>query len=181
MFMIPIISFPARILRLLDANVSAQEIASGVCLGMFMGFIPLNGPMTIILVLFFLFFKLNRMSTILTLPVFKLFYISGVYKLTDLLGGIVLIDAEFLTRFWRIVTHLPVLAYLDLNNTLVAGGLVLSLILLVPVFFLSAVVAGKMQSVYVERIRKLAFVQVVKKLPIISQAISILTKLREAK
>ena len=176
--MIPFISLPAKIIKLLEANVSPEEVAAGVCLGMFMGFIPLNGWMTLVLILFFLFFKLNRISTILTLPIFKLLYFLGVYKIADFLGGIVLIKAGFLEGVWRFITHFPLLTYLDLNNTLVIGGVILSAILMVPVFYGATIFARKMQTVYGEKFKEMKFIKWVNNIPIVSKIGSFMSKLR---
>jgi uncharacterized protein (TIGR03546 family) len=143
-----------------------------------MGFTPLNGWMTVILILFFLFFKLNRVSTILTLPIFKLFYMLGLYKIADFFGGLVLIKASFLEGFWRFVTHFPILTYLDLNNTLVSGGLILSAILVVPVFQLSVAGARKMQTVYGKKFKETKFMKWVKNIPIVSRIGAFWGKLR---
>jgi len=176
--MIPIISLPAKIIRLLESNVSPAEIAGGVCLGMFLGFTPFNGPMVIVLVGLFLILKFNRLSTLLTLPVFKLLYVLGVSSLTNSLGEYVLVSAEYLTYFWRFVTSLPVLAYFGLNNTLIAGGLLVSAILSIPLFLVSKKLAFVIKSKYGEKIKNIKFIKWVKGLPIVSHALKAINKLR---
>jgi uncharacterized protein (TIGR03546 family) len=120
--MFSFVNIPARILSIPQLNITPAEVAGGVCLGMFLGFVPLNGPITVLLIIFFFIFKINRFSTVLILPIFKLIYISGVSTQAERLGGYLLIDAQYLNSFWNAVTGLPVLALLNLNNTLVAGG-----------------------------------------------------------
>jgi hypothetical protein len=66
-----------------------------------------------------------------------MFYLLGVSSLTERLGGYLLLDANFLTEFWTYATNLPVLALADLNNTLVAGGLALSIFFCLPLYLLS--------------------------------------------
>lgn len=152
--MLSFINLPARVIGLLESNVSPREIAAGVCLGLFLGFTPFNGPMALLFVLFFFIFKLNRVSTLLTLPLFKAAYLFGVSGLIEKLGGYILIDAKFLTGFWAFVTGLPLIAYLDLNNTLVAGGFTASLILSVPLYFISRYIAAKLKNIYGEKVKK---------------------------
>lgn len=150
--MFSFINIPARILAILELNISPAEVAGGVCLGMFLGFIPLNGPMALLLFLFFFITKINRFSTVLTLPLFKLFYVLGISSVAEKIGGYFLIDANYLVGFWRAVTHLPVLALLDLNNTLVSGGLILSIALTLPVYLIARFIYVK----FIERnLRKL--------------------------
>ena len=114
---------PAKIISILELNITPGEVAGGVCLALFLGFVPLNGPVAFLLILVFFLFKINRFSTAITLPLFKLAYVSGISQIAEHFGGYLLLDANFLTGFWRAVTSFPVLALLDLNNTLVAGGL----------------------------------------------------------
>ncbi|MDD5645428.1 MAG: DUF2062 domain-containing protein [bacterium] len=176
--MIPFVKLPVKIVRLFDSNTSPSEVAAGLCLSMFMGFIPLNGPMAIVLFLCFFLFKINRLSAMLILPLFKLLYAAGIYKLTDRMGGILLIDLDFLTSFWGWITHLPVLALLRLNNTLVAGGLALSAILLIPVY-----IGGKrgfvlLRDKYFVKIKESKFVKFVKKMPIAVKLGALIDKAR---
>ncbi|MCK9554978.1 DUF2062 domain-containing protein [bacterium] len=176
--MIPFVKLPVKIVRLFDSNTSPSEVAAGLCLSMFMGFIPLNGPMAIVLFLCFFLFKINRLAAMLVLPLFKLLYLAGIYKLTDWLGGALLIDAQFLTSFWSWLTHLPVLALLQLNNTLVAGGLVLSLILTIPVY-----IAGKkgfllLRDRYFVKIKESKLVKFIKKMPLVSKLTALVEKAR---
>ena len=178
--MIPILGLPVKIVRLFDSNSSPSEVAAGVCLGMFMGFIPLNGPMAILLFACFFLFKINRLAAMLVLPLFKLFYVLGVYALADSLGGFLLINSEFLAGFWRIVTHMPVLALLDLNNTLVSGGLTIGIILCAPVYIFAKKGILVIREKYFAGIKNSKFVKWFKKLPIISGLLSLIGRLRSA-
>lgn len=171
-------NLPAKILRLLEANISSREVAAGVCLGMFMGFVPLNGPMAFLLTIFFLFFKLNRLSTLITLPLFKLLYFLGVYRITDAAGGLLLIDAGFLTPFWNVVTGLPVIAYFDLNNTLVTGGLFFSGCLCAPVYFASERGITVLRARYGEKMKDAPFMKIIKKVIPMHKIAALLEKIR---
>jgi uncharacterized protein (TIGR03546 family) len=151
--MFSFVNIPARILSILQLNISPAEVAGGVCLGMFLGFIPLNGPMALLLFIFFFLFKINRFSTLITLPLFKLLYLLGVSSLTERIGGYLLLDVNFLTGFWEWTTSLPVLAWVGLNNTLVAGGLVFSIILCLPVYLLVKLIYAKFIAHHLNKIQ----------------------------
>jgi uncharacterized protein (TIGR03546 family) len=151
--MLPFLSIPAQIVSLLESNVSPREIAAGVCLGIFLGLIPLNGPAAVLLILFFFLFRINRISTLLTLPLFKAAYLMGLSGIIEKFGGYLLIDARPLSGFWALVTNLPVIAYLDLNNTLVAGGLAASAILSIPVYFIAKPVSAAMKNAYQAKVK----------------------------
>ncbi len=152
--MFSFINLPARILSILQINISPAEVAGGVCLAMFLGFIPLNGPMALLLLIFFFLFKINRFSTVITLPLFKLLYLLGVSSLIERIGGYLLLDADFLTGFWTGITNLPLLALVDLNNTLVAGGLALSIVLYLPVYLLARFIYIKLIAPRLNRIQE---------------------------
>ncbi|MFA5338472.1 MAG: TIGR03546 family protein [Candidatus Omnitrophota bacterium] len=139
---------PAQFLSfLLGLRITSNEVALGICLGMFLGFVPLNNVMALFLLLLFMVVRLNRLSTLLVLPFFKLLYVLFVSNLTDKIGGYLLIDAKYLTKFWSWFTELPVIALLDFNNTLVCGGIALSLVLSPFVYFISR----KLYTIYVEK------------------------------
>ena len=176
--MLFIITIPSKIIKLLVANISPHEIAAGVCMGMFLGFIPLNGPMAVVLIICFFIFKINRLSAMLTLPIFKLFYILGVSNLADGLGGVLLINAEFLTAFWKIITGLPLIAYLDLNNTLITGGLAISALLSAPLYLLSLKGVLLMREKYAERLKNSPFVKWFRKIPLVNKLTRLITRLK---
>lgn len=154
--MASLLNLPARIIRIMEANISPREIALGVCLGMFLGFTPLNGTTALLLALFFFVFRLNRMTTLLTLPVFKALYLFGLSRLADGIGSYFLEKADYLSGFWRLVTNLPVIAYLDINRTTVAGGIILSAILSLPVYFAAKAVSAPLLAKYSEKVRNTA-------------------------
>jgi len=151
--MLSFMNLPLKILNILEGNISSREIAAGACLGVFLGLIPLNGPTAFILAAFFFIFKINRIAVLLTLSLVKPAYLLGVYKLADIVGTYILDKADYLTGFWTNVTHLPVIAYLDINNTLVAGGLVISIALSMPIYFIAKKLSIFLSAKYSQKIK----------------------------
>ncbi|MGB2630167.1 MAG: TIGR03546 family protein [Candidatus Omnitrophota bacterium] len=174
--MIPFINLPVKIVKLFTSNVSPSEVAAGVCLGLFIGFVPMNGPITLFLFICLFLFKVNRLASMLALPVFKLFYVFGVSYLADWLGGILLIKTEFLTAFWNFIVSLPIIAYLDLNNTLVTGGLTISLILCYPVYIGSQKGIILLREKYFDKVKDSKFIKWFKKLPLIGKLADLVLK-----
>lgn len=82
--------------------------------------------------------------------------------MTERIGGYLLLDAHFLTGFWKWVTNLPVLAWVDLNNTLVAGGLALSIILCLPVYLLTKFIYIHFIAPHLNKIQESRFVKRIK-------------------
>ena len=168
--MLAFLNLPSKIIGILEANITPREIAFGVCLGLFLGFTPLNGTTALLLALFFFIFKVNRMATLLTMPAFKALYLLGVSKLADAAGSYLLERASYLTGFWRVVTNFPVVAYLDLNRTTVAGGLLISAILSVPVYFIAKSIAAPLLVKYSEKMKGSAFAKWVGRFKLITEA-----------
>lgn len=175
--MLSFINLPAKIIGFLEANVSARETAAGVSLGMFLGFVPLNGPMAFALTVFFFVFKFNRLSALLTLPLFKLVYALGASSLADKIGAYLLIDAGYLDNFWRWFTNLPVIAFLDFNNTLVTGGIALSLVLLLPVYLIAKRITVTFKNTYTEKMKNSKFAKSIKSIKFVHKVITKVEKI----
>ena len=124
------------LVKTLQSNTSPAEIASGAALALFFGLTPLNHPHVAVLILLFFFFKINRGMTTLLFPLVKLVYVLGAVYLADRAGYFLLVKLEFLSSFWETAVHAPVLAYLDLNHTLVTGGLAIAAVA-APVVYLA--------------------------------------------
>jgi len=155
--MLKFLNLPVTMLNIVEGNISDREIAFGVCLGMFMGLIPLNGSMALLLTVIFFVFRVNRAATLLTLPVFKLLYLLGLRAVCERLGFYLLSDADGLTGFWSAVTNLPVLALLNINYTLVAGGIALAAALSPIVYFISKKIAARVKASYAGKIKNTRF------------------------
>lgn len=124
------------LIRTLQSNASPSEIAGGAVMALYFGLTPLNHTHVIFLVLAFFLFKINRGATLLLLPFVKLAYYLGLAVVADKMGYFLLVESKSFTPFWGWVTQAPVLAYLDLNYTLVVGGIVLAAILTAPLYAL---------------------------------------------
>jgi len=174
--MLFLINLPVKIVKMFTSNVSASEIALGVCLGMFIGFVPINGPITLFLLVCLFVFKINRLASILVVPLFKLLYVLGISYLSDFIGGVFLINFEFLTSFWNFIVSLPIIAYLDLNNTLVTGGLIIAGVLAYPVYVFSEKGITLLREKYFDKIKDSKLVNWFKKLPVIGKLTNLALK-----
>lgn len=155
--MLGFLKLPLTVLNIVEGNTSDREIAFGVCLGMFLGLIPLNGSMALLLAVFFFIFKINRAATILTLPVFKLMYFLGLKAVCEKLGFYLLSDANYLTNLWSVLINFPILALLNINYTLVAGGIVLAAALSPVVYLISKKIARAVKASYAGKVKNTKF------------------------
>ena len=151
--MLGFLNIPAKIVGILEANISPKEIAAGVCLGIFLAFIPLNGPMALLLAVFFFVFRINRVATLLTLPLFKTAYLLGLSSVAESAGYYLLAGIPGLAGFWKFLTALPIIAYLNINTTLVAGGVAIAFIVAIPAYFVSKKAAAAIQDKYAEKVK----------------------------
>ncbi|MDP2929836.1 MAG: DUF2062 domain-containing protein [Candidatus Omnitrophota bacterium] len=159
--MLSFVNLPAKLVNIVEGNISPREIALGVCFGAFLGFIPLNGPMALLLAIFFFLFRINRIATLLTLPVFKSVYLLGMYRLADAAGTYILEKVDYLAGFWRWITRLPIIAYLDVNNTLVTGGLIMATALSMPIYFIAKRLIIFLSAKYSDKIKNSALAKLV--------------------
>jgi len=178
--MFSFIKIPARFLSfLLGLRITSGDVALGVCLGMFLGFVPLNTAMALFLLLLFIIIRLNRLTALIVLPFFKLLYIIGISNLTDKIGEYLLVDAKYLTNFWSWFTSQPIIALLDFNNTLVCGGIAFSLILSPFVYFISRTLYTIYVEKYVRNFRQSKFIKTITKNNFINRIVLAMEGIRD--
>ncbi len=125
----------AKLIKALRSNQSPGQLAGGFALGMILGLTPLMNLHNLLVILILIVVNVNLGMASLAFLVFSLF----AYLLDPLfhnLGWLLLVEAESLRPLWVFCSTQPVLAWANLNNTVVLGSLVSSLILFVPVYFL---------------------------------------------
>ena len=124
----------AKLLVALNGNLKKSQIAAGFSWGLLLGLIPAGNIFWIALFVVSFFFKNHHWSKILVMTVVKIFF--GVLNpLIDLAGWEILHAQAFQPLFISLY-NMPFMPLTKFNNTLVAGGLCLGVILWLPVFFL---------------------------------------------
>ncbi|MFQ5449971.1 MAG: TIGR03546 family protein [Nitrospinaceae bacterium] len=118
--------------KALNSNAKPWQISLGVCFGMVLGLTPLWNLHNLILLLLAFIINLNIAVMILSFGLFSGFgYILDPY-FHEL--GYMLLKNEALNAFWTNFFSCPVFILSNLNNSIVMGSLVISLILAVPLF-----------------------------------------------
>lgn len=127
----PLIKF----IRILSSETDPLQISLGFSLAMIIGFTPLFSLHNILVIFFLLFFRTN-VSTFLLSWVF----FSGIAYLLDPvfhdLGKTVLTNTE-LTAFWTELYNQPFWRLSNFNNTVLMGGLLVSLTAFIPLLIIS--------------------------------------------
>ncbi|RPI02030.1 MAG: TIGR03546 family protein [Calditrichaeota bacterium] len=131
MFVIKLLS---KLIKVLRSNESPAQLAWGFVLGMIIGLTPFWNLHNLLVFFLITIFNVNIAMATLSFAVFTLF----AYLLDPLfhnLGYALLVNIESLRPLWIFTSTTPVLAWANLNNTVVLGSLVVSLVLLLPMFF----------------------------------------------
>ncbi|MFY9397399.1 MAG: TIGR03546 family protein [Desulfomonilia bacterium] len=125
----------ARILNVLNAENDPSQVSLAFSLSMIAGLTPLMSLHNLVVVFLVLFLRVNLSAFFVGLAMF-----SAIAYLFDPLFhilGLAILSAEPLKGLWTWMYNVPVFRIARFNNTIVMGSLVVSLVLFVPVFFLS--------------------------------------------
>jgi len=149
----------SKLVKLLRGAASPTQIAGGFVLGMLIGVISLNTLFAPVIILFIVILNVNITSAILAALIFRLiaFLIDPVLHS---LGYWVLVDVSALSRVWAFLYNIPIFPYTRFNNTVVIGGLILSVVLLYPVYRGIYVLIKNYREKYEDRIKKWKIIKV---------------------
>jgi uncharacterized protein (TIGR03546 family) len=115
-------------------NDNPKQIALGVSLGMLLGLAPTNLLYLLMIVFCVSIFKINVSGAFLGALIFGL--LSFAFDpISNQIGIMLLITNKGLLPFWTMLYNLPIVPWLNFNNTLMLGSIVLGLILFIPVYF----------------------------------------------
>lgn len=151
----------AKLFKILRSGESPGKIAGGFILGMILGLTPVMSLHNLVVLILIIILNVN-----MGMAIFSFLLCSAFAYLLDpmfhRLGFWILVDIPALKGLWTAMYNTPVIALTGFNNTVRMGSFVISLILLIPVYF-----AVKQGVVYYRehldsRIQKWKIVQVIK-------------------
>jgi uncharacterized protein (TIGR03546 family) len=147
------LKFLFKFIRILNKDASPREIAGGMALGSVAGLTPLASLHNLVVLFVVVILKVNMTAAILAVGVF-----SAVGYLLDPLsnriGWLLLAGIPALKPFWTALYNTPVVPWTRFNNTLTLGSLVLSLILLWPIYLLLRWAVVKYREKVMTAVRK---------------------------
>jgi len=150
----------AKLLKVLNSETDPAQISLAVCLAMVAGLTPFYSLHNLLVLLLVFLLRVNVSAFILGFLVFSgaaflldpLFHKLGLWVLTlPAFEGIW--TALYGQLLWRIE---------GFNNTIVMGSILVSLLLLVPLFLCLNVLIRKYRQHILERLRKLKIVKILK-------------------
>lgn len=122
-----------KVLQALNSNAKPWQLSLGVCFGAVIGLTPLASLHNLALLFLALIINMNIGIMILSAVVF-----SGIAYLLDPVfhsAGLAILKSASLSTLWENVFSCPIALVAKLNNSIVMGSLVISILLAVPLFF----------------------------------------------
>jgi len=142
----------AKLLKVLNAEVSPWQISLGFVFGMVMGLTPLWSLNNLLLLLLLLCLRVNLSAFLLSLTLF-----SGIGYLFDPLMetlGATLLNNPGLVELWSAMYQSDIWRLIHFNNTLTLGSTLLALGLAAPLLLISNLVIRKYRQHILAWVRK---------------------------
>ena len=132
MFFLKLLS---KLLKALRSAASPGQLAGGFILGMIIGLTPVWSLHNLVVVVLIIILNVN-----ISMAIFSFALCSGFAYLLDPLfhsfGYWLLVDVSALYGLWKFMAETPLLALGRFNNTVVLGSFIVSVLLLIPMYFL---------------------------------------------
>ncbi|MBN2407760.1 MAG: TIGR03546 family protein [Elusimicrobia bacterium] len=137
-----------KLFKALNADASPAEIAAGVILGSVIGLTPAFALHNLLVVALIIVLRVNVSAAVFSSLLFSAVG-AGIDPVSHIVGKKLLL-APGLNGFWTSLYNVPVAPLLAFNNTVVLGSLVLSLVLMIPLFLFTK----RFVIVYRERLQE---------------------------
>jgi uncharacterized protein (TIGR03546 family) len=141
--------------RMLNSDTGTNQLASGLSLGLFLGFSPFLSLQTFLIIFVLLFFRIQIGAAFLSAFFFK-FIAFATDPLADILGRQIL-EAEALRSLWVSLYNMPLIPMTRFNNSIVMGSFLVALILVVPAFFIFKKLIEKYRNTVVAKFKQTKF------------------------
>jgi uncharacterized protein (TIGR03546 family) len=140
------------LLKALVQDTQPSQLALGLGLGLAIGLVPKGNLLAIGLMIVLGVLRVN-----LGVGMLMAFVVSWLSVFIDPISnwiGLSLLNAESLRVFWTDLYNMPFMPWTNFNNSVVLGGFVLGLALLLPVFLISRPFFAKYTPRWEERVKK---------------------------
>lgn len=154
------LSLIAKILKALNSDTRPSQIAIAIAFAFLVGFNGFTSVIGLGVIVCLFFIRCNLSIFIALSAVFALLSLM-LSPLLSLVGESVL-TASSLNSFWQDLYQTYWFRVFDLNNTLVMGNAVVSLIMLVPVYFIGYQLVVKYRNSIMAFVNKFKIVQTLK-------------------
>lgn len=157
----------ANFFKALNANQNPAEIAHAFALGVMLGLMPKNNALWYLILVFFMFVRINKPAYLLTLLVVSYF----AWMLDPIFGtiGYAVLTLKPLEGLFGFLVDVPFVGFTKFNNTIVMGSFLFSLVLYIPLFFLGIFFVKFWRAKVAPSFIKSPFYKAVQNLPVIGK------------
>ncbi len=150
----------ARLLKVLNSESEPAQISLAVCLSMIVGFTPTYSLHNIFILLIVLLLRVNLSAFILGYVLFSAlgYILDPIFNLI----GLKLLTSTALRGLWEWMYSSTILRVERFNNTIVMGGLVVSLLLFLPLYKVINMGILKYRKYALEWIQKTRLAKIIK-------------------
>lgn len=141
--------------KLLNSDTGTNQIASGLALGIMLGFAPFISIQTFLILFLVFIFRIQLGAVFLSAFFFK-FVAFLIDPIADALGRATLENAS-LNSLFTTMYNMPIVPMTRFNNSIVMGSLIFSLILAPFAFFAFKFVIVKYRETIVARFKQTKF------------------------
>ena len=150
----------AEFLQILNSETEPRQISLAVCFSLIMGITPLYSLHNLIVLFLVFILRVNIATFLLVWPL-----VAGIgYILDPVLHqlGLTVLTAPALEGVWTALYNNPIFRVERFNNTIVMGGLVFSMVLFVPCFFLSNYLVRRYRETFLAWVEKTRLMKLIK-------------------
>lgn len=138
--------------KMLNSDTGTNQLAAGLALGVVLGFAPILSLQGLLVIIIIFFFRVQMGAAFLSAFFFKLVAFL-VDPLADKLGRAVL-ESEGLRPTFVELYNMPLIPLTRFNNSIIMGSGLISLILVLPLFFVFKNLIIKYRETVVARFRQ---------------------------
>lgn len=159
--------FFIKLFKAINSNSHPGEIAHAVCCGMILGFLPKDNALWYIITVFCLFLRIHKGAFVIFTLLFSLLA-PLLDPLFDTIGYWFL-TLDFFRPTFSFLLDIPFVGFTKFNNTIVAGSILSSIVLYIPVYWLTRLFIKEWRTFLLPIVRKTKLVKMLSNLPMIKK------------
>ena len=161
------LNFFIKLFKAINSNSHPGEIAHAVCCGMILGFLPKDNALWYVITVFCLFLRIHKGAFVIFTFLFSLLA-PLLDPLFDTIGYWFL-TLDFFRPPFSFLLDLPFVGFTKFNNTIVAGSILSSIVLYIPVYWLTRLFIKEWRTFLLPIVRKTKLVKMLSNLPMIKK------------
>lgn len=148
------------LIQLINSDTGHNQIAAGVACGLILGFAPAFSLQTLLVIFLLFFFRIQIGAATITAVFFKL--VAWVLDPVFHIVGSAVLETESLRPYFTEMYNMPIVPLTRFYNSIFMGSGLVSLILALPVFFLSRILIMKYRATVLARFQETKFFKALK-------------------